>query len=245
MSSPLAPIFPYVNTLVFFAAYTVLYKNNPLYRGVTNLVIGISAGYLIASNIDAFYRGVVIDQMTNGLNIQNVLAWVIGVLFVFVFFPKLISLYRAAAILVMTVGIGMQLPYGPATFWTLTVGYAKNMFNFVNGGFNAVTIGALAAAIAYVLGMSYFFFTDKADKPTAPFRKGGRIVLLIYAAFCIVQTALGMINIFQWKLLEAINGVPTTWYIPIGLFLLILVDAFVFPLRKLIPGTSKVEAKTS
>jgi hypothetical protein len=245
MSSPLTGIFPYLSCLVFFASYTVLYKNNPLYRGVTNLVIGISAGYLIASNIDAFYRGVIIDQITNGLSLQNVLAWIIGVLFIFVFFPKLIALYRAAAILVMTVGIGMQLPYGPATFWTLTVGYAQNMFNFVQGGFNEVTFGALAAAIAFCLGMSYFFFTDRADKPTAPFRKGGRLILLIYAAFCIVQTALGMINIFQWKLLEALNGVPTTWYIPIGLFLLILVDAFVFPLRKLIPGASEVEAKTS
>jgi len=245
MPSPIDPLMPYLNTFIFFAAYTVLYKNNPVYRFAQSLIVGVSAGYLIVANVNNFYNNAVTLMIKQGPTTTTVLAWIIGVCFVFVFFPRLINIYRGAAILVMTVGIGMQLPYGPALFWSLTQGYAKNAFNIATQGVTYASVGALGAAIAFGLGLSYFFFTDRVDKPTAIFRRGGRIVLLIYAALCIVLTALGMVNQVQWKTLDSINGVPPTWFIPIGLFLLCVIDAFVFPLRRLVSRAPVAEAKTT
>ena len=235
MSSPIDPLMPYLHTFVFFAAYSVLYKNNPMYRFTQSLVVGIGAGYLLVAQIDAFNRGVVQTMLKGGgSQAPLILAWIIGIGYIFIFIPKLINIYRAVSIITLTVGIGVVLPYGPAIFWTATQGYAQGALSFVTKGLTVATLGALAAAVAYGLGMSYFFFTSVTDKPTAPFRRAGRVVLLIYTAMCISMTALGKITIVQWKVLDSIQGIPPTWWIPLLMFVAMLIDNFVYPLRNLV-----------
>jgi len=51
---------------------------------------------------------------------------------------------------------------------------------------------------------------------------------VVYTAMCISMTALGKLNLVQWKVLDALYGVPSTWFIPVGIFVLILIDAFGF-----------------
>jgi hypothetical protein len=234
MSSPIEPLMPYLNTFIFFAAYTVLYKNNPVYRIAQSLVVGIGAGFLLVANINAFNRGVIQQTFVNGgLNFAMLLPWILGLAYLCIFIPSLINVYRAVSILTLTVGIGVVLPYGPALFWTVSVGYAQNALNFITEGLSTSTIGQLFTAIAYVLGLSYFFFTDYAAKPTTMFRRGGRVVLLIYTAMCITTTALGKINLIQWKVLDTIRGVPATWWIPILMFVVMLIDNF-YPLKNLL-----------
>jgi hypothetical protein len=65
------------------------------------------------------------------------------------------------------------------------------------------------------------------------FRKLGRVVLLIYTAMTITTTALGKINLVQWKVLDTLQGVPATWWIPALMFIVMLVDNF-YPLKNLI-----------
>ncbi|MEM2942645.1 MAG: hypothetical protein QXT81_04410, partial [Candidatus Bathyarchaeia archaeon] len=245
MPSPIAPLMPYLHTFVFFAAYSVLYKNNPMYRFVQSLIVGVGAGYLLVAQIDAFKRGVVMQMFTGGtLNPVMILPWILGIGYIFIFIPRLINIYRAVSILTLTVGIGVVLPYGPAIFWTATQGYAKNALNFISQGLNVATLGSFVAAAAYGLALSYFFFTSVADKPTAPFRRVGRIVLLIYAAMCIVMTALGKINLVQWKVLDTIQGVPPTWWIPLLMFIGMLIDHFVYPLRNLVSRAPEARARS-
>jgi hypothetical protein len=240
MSSPIEPLMPYLNTFIFFAAYSVLYRNNPMYRIAQSLVVGVGAGYLLVSQIDAFNRGVVIPMTTGSFDPALILPWILGLGFLFIFIPRGLSVYRAVSILTLTVGIGVVLPYGPAIFWTATVGYAQNALNFLTDGLTVETLGALAVAIAYGLGLSYFFFTEATNRPTAPFRKAGRVVLLVYTAMTIVTTALGKINLVQWKVLDTLNGVPPTWWIPAIMFVVMLIDNF-YPLRNLIRRPQEVE----
>jgi len=230
MVSPIEPLMPYLSALVFFGAYSVLYKDNPLYRFIQSLVVGIGAGYLFAAQIMMVHR-VILPQLSTP---AAALALVMGLAFFCIFIPRLISVYRAASILVLTVGIGIVLPFGVAIIWTVTESYAKNLF---------AGLGPFVTGLCYVLGLSYFLFTEKVDKPTAPFRNLGRVVLLVYAAMCISMTALGKLAMIQWKVLDAIWGIPPTWQIPVGLFMLMLIDAFVYPLRKLVPGKETTEAK--
>jgi hypothetical protein len=233
MASPIEPLMPYLNTFIFFAAYTVLYKHNPVYRIAQSLVIGVGAGYLLVANIDAFNRGVISQTFVDGsFNWPMLLPWIIGVGYVCIFIPQLISVYRAASILTLTVGMGVVLPYGPALFWTVTREYSKNALNFLSDGLSVATFGNLVTAISYALGLSYFFFTDVASRPTTQFRKMGRVVLLIYTAMTITTTALGKINLVQWKVLDAINGIPATWWIPALMFIIMLIDHF-YPLKNL------------
>jgi hypothetical protein len=209
MSSPIEPLMPYLNTFIFFAAYTVLYKNNPVYRIAQSLVVGVGAGFLLVANINAFNRGVIQQTFVNGgLNFSMLLPWILGLAYLCIFIPSLINVYRAVSILTLTVGIGVVLPYGPALFWTVSVGYAQNALNFITEGLSTSTLGQLLTAIAYVLGLSYFFFTDYAARPTTTFRRLGRVVLLVYTAMTITTTALGKINLIQWKVLDTISGVP-------------------------------------
>jgi hypothetical protein len=163
------------------------------------------------------------------------LPWIIGIGYIFIFVPRLINVYRAVAILTMTVGIGVVLPYGPAIMWTATKSYAENALR----GF-----GPFVAAVSYGLALSYFLFTSAVEKPTAPFRRAGRVVLLIYTAMCISMTALGKINLIQWKVLDTIQGVPPTWWIPLLMFLVILIDHFVYPLRSLVSRAPEAEVKS-
>jgi hypothetical protein len=234
MSSPIEPLMPYLNTFIFFAAYTVLYKNNPVYRIAQSLVVGVGAGFLLVANINAFNRGVIQQTFVNGgLNFAMLLPWILGLAYLCIFIPSLINVYRAVSILTLTVGIGVVLPYGPALFWTVSVGYAQNALNFITEGLSTATIGQLLTAIAYVLGLSYFFFTDYAARPTTTFRRLGRVVLLVYTAMTITTTALGKINLIQWKVLDTISGVPATWWIPILMFVVMLIDNF-YPLKNLL-----------
>ena len=234
MASPIEPLMPYLNTFIFFAAYTVLYKNNPVYRFTQSLIVGVGAGYLLLSNINAFYRGVASQTFVDGsINFSMLIPWILGLGYVCIFIPKLIDVYRAVSILTLTVGMGVVLPYGPAIFWTVSKTYAQNALNFLSEGLSVATFGNLVTAIAYVLGLSYFFFTDVASKPTTQARKLGRIVLLIYTAMTITTTALGKVNLIQWKVLDTINGVPSTLWIPALMFLIMLVDHF-YPLKNII-----------
>ncbi|UCD72608.1 MAG: hypothetical protein JSW01_03915 [Candidatus Bathyarchaeota archaeon] len=216
MSSPIEPLMPYLNTFVFFAAYSVLYKDNPMYRFVQSLVVGIGAGFLFMAQIDQIVR-ILVPSLPQP---HAVIALVMGVAFFCIFIPGLINIYRAASILVMTVGIGIVLPYGVAITWTATLGYSQRLFT---------GLGPFVAGICYALGMSYFLFTGRLEKPTAPLRTLGRVVLLVYTAMCISMTALGKLNLIQWKVLDALWGIPSTWFIPVGIFVLILIDAFVYP----------------
>ncbi len=239
MVSPIEPLMPYLNTFIFFAAYTVLYKNNPMYKLTQSLIVGVGAGYLLISNIDAFNRGVVMNMFVDGnLNYALLLPWIMGLAYLCIFIPKLINVYRAVSILTLTVGMGVVLPYGPALFWTTSLGYAQNALNFLSEGFSVSTFGQLLTAVCYALGLSYFFFTDYAAKPTTTFRKLGRVVLLVYTAMTITTTALGKINLVQWKVLDTLQGVPATWWIPALMFIVMLVDNF-YPLGNLIGQGSK------
>ena len=239
MASPIEPFMPYLNTFIFFAIYTTLYKNNPLYRIAQSLVVGIGAGYLIVAQIDAYNRGVVSQMFTAGnFNFNMLIPWVLGAGYLCIFVPQLINVYRAVSIITLTVGMGVVLPYGPALFWTVTQAYSKNALNILSQGVSIVTFGQLVTAIAYALGISYFFFTDYASKPTKTIRQGGRLVLLIYTAMTITTVALGKVNLVQWKVLDAIQGIPSTWWIIAVMFGLILVDRF-YPLKKLISSAPK------
>lgn len=231
--SPIAFLFPYIASFVFFTAFSVLYKNNPVYKFTTNLIVGVGAGYVIASMIDAWYRSVYLSMWDKSGNFvpTMILPWILGALYFFIFIPKLRNVYRAASIFTLTVGMGITLPYGAATIWASTQSYA----------WKALTgIGPFVAAVAFACGISYFLFTSRLDKPTSPFRKVGRMVLLVYTAMNISMVAVGKISLTQWQVLNAIQGVPPTWYIPVGLFFIILIDHFVFPLKRLIPSRGAV-----
>lgn len=216
MVSPIEPLMPYLNTFVFFAAYSILYKDNPMYRFVQSLVVGVGAGYLFMAQINMIQR-MLIPALPQPMAIA---ALIMGLAFFCIFIPRLINVYRAASIIVMTVGIGLVLPYGVAVTYTATLGYAQKLFTGA---------GPFVAGICYALGMSYFLFTGRLEKPTRHFRAAGRLVLLIYTAMCISMTALGKLNLIQWKVLDTLYGIPSTWWIPAGIFVLMLVDAFVYP----------------
>jgi hypothetical protein len=226
MVSPIEPLMPYLNTFVFFAAYSVLYKDNPMYRFVQSLVVGVGAGFLFMAQVEQIQR-MLIPALPQPMAIA---ALIMGLAFFCIFIPGLINVYRAASIIVMTVGIGLVLPYGVAVTYTATLGYAQRLFT----GF-----GPFVAGICYALGMSYFLFTGRLEKPTAPFRAAGRLVLLVYTAMCISMTALGKLNLIQWKVLDTLYGIPATWWIPAGIFVLMLVDALVYPFF----GVKKVYGK--
>ncbi len=237
MPSPIDPFMPYLNTFIFFAIYTTLYKNNPIYRIAQSLVVGAGAGFLIVSQVDAYQRGVVAQMFVGGsFNWTMLIPWILGLAYLCIFVPSLINVYRAVSILTLAVGMGVVLPYGPALFWTLSQGYAQNAFKFLSG-FNLQTFGQLVTAIAYVAGLSYFLFTDAASGPTTTIRKGGRLVLLIYTAMTIATVALGKINLVQWKVLDAIQGIPSTWWIPAIMLVVMVIDHF-YPLKQFL-GTSK------
>jgi hypothetical protein len=238
MPSPIEPFMPYLNTFIFFAIYTTLYKNNPVYRFAQNLVVGAGAGYLIVAQVNAYQRGVLTQMFVNGqFNFNMLIPWIMGLAYLCIFVPRLINVYRAVSILTLTVGMGIVLPYGPALFWTNSIAYAQNALNIFKG-FSVSSVGQLITAIAYVAALSYFFFTDYASKPTTTIRKGGRLVLLIYTAMTITTVALGKVNLVQWKVLDAIQGVPSTWFIPAILLVVMLIDHF-YPLKQLISGSSK------
>jgi hypothetical protein len=234
MASPIEPLMPYLNTFIFFAAYTVLYKHNPVYRIAQSLIVGIGAGYLFVSQINAFNRTVASQTFVDGsINLSMIAPWIIGIGYLAIFSQKTMNIYRFMSILTLTVGMGVALPYGPAVFWTVTKSYAENAFNFLTVGLTVASIGAVVTALSYIFGLSYFFFSDYASRPTEVPRKLGRIVLLIYTAMTIVTTALGKVNLVQWKMLDAIQGVPATWWIPALMFVAMLVDHF-YPLKNLI-----------
>lgn len=234
MASPITPFMPYLNTFIFFAAYTILYKHNPIYRLAQSLMVGVGAGYLFISQVDAFNKNVASQTFVDGnLNVGMLLPWIIGISYLTIFSQKTIDIYRTVSIVAVMVGMGIALPYAPAVFWTSTLSYGQNAFNFIGDGISVATIGNLVTAISYSCGISYFLFTETASKPTVIPRKLGRLVLLIYTAITIVTAALGKVNLIQWKMLDAIQGYPATWWIPALLFIAMLVDNF-YPLKNLI-----------
>jgi len=241
MPAIIEPFMPYLNTFIFFAIYTTLYKNNPVYRIAQSLVVGVGAGYLVVAQVDAWQRGVMSQMFVAGnFNFEMLIPWIMGLAYFCIFIPQLINVYRAISILTLTVGMGVVLPYGPAIFWTISQTYAQNALNILKVGVTFASVGTLVTAIAYVLGLSYFLFTDKVAKPTAPFRQGGRIVLLIYTAMTITTTALGKVNAVQWKVLDAIQGVPATWWIIVVLIAGMVVDYF-YPLGKIFGSSKKAD----
>jgi hypothetical protein len=204
----------YFGTLCFFGIFTQMYRNNPLYRYITAIVVGLAGAQVMTTNIISINDGMV--QKLIGGDYSMIVVLLLGIGYFMIFIPRLINIYRAVTIISVGLGFGLALPYSMSTAWATAI-------KFGTGGFTSVF--GFITLVCFLSSMTYFIFARFTEGPLRYPRALGRVVLFTYVAMMLAQMVLGDLNMVQYVMLQTLSW--GTWWVPVIMIVVIAVGHFV------------------
>lgn len=206
----------YLAALVFFGIYSVLYRDNPYYRLIVAIVIGIASANVLLVNLYSIRDTVLTPIQTKSVGdilwYTAISALIVGIAYFAFFLPRARRVYRFVVFATAGMALGVAVPYSVAAIWGYIKGFGNPLFT---------SIDAFIMGVAFICVSSYFLFGKPWERPTKPLRDVGRILLIAFAAFCLPQMVLGDINMVQYFLINSVK--VGTWWIAIVLFIGILI----------------------
>ncbi len=181
------------------AIYSGVYKENPFYRLVEHIYVGVSAGNGVVSTIDNYIRPTIqIDLAENG-TWTYLIPIFIG-LFVYARYSKNRKINWLNRIpLAFWVGIGSAV--------VITKAFKANFLSQITATFlPAVTNNPLTMfnnilmIVGVVSVLSYFFFTFEMPKPLKVMPKFGRYIMMIGFGAAYGNTVLSRISVLLGRL---------------------------------------------
>lgn len=206
-----------VAAIVFFGIFSVLYKDNPAYRAIVALVIGVTAANVLLVNLLSIQNSILSPLVTKVFGTQDwitaLLALIVGLAFVTFFTERTRVVYRNAVVLTAGVSLGIAVPYGIAFVWGSVLSIGGGAFTSIPG---------FVTFAAFVIGMFYFLFAKMFEKPTRPLREVGRLLLILYAAFSLPQMILQNMNMIMYFLLDSVKY--GTWWVALVVLIGIIIS---------------------
>lgn len=141
-----------IGTLFLFS---FLYKENPAYRTVEHIFIGLSAAHTVVMQFDNYVRPIFRDEIAAKGNYVYIIPFMIGLL-VYTRYSKSIGwLARIPISLTVGYGIGYTLALSPLPF----LGQVTDTFVKFAGKTPGATINNILFFVLTMSALAYFFFT--------------------------------------------------------------------------------------
>ncbi len=185
----------WVGALSALAIYSVLYKDNPFYRLVEHIFVGVSAGIAVVTGIQTF-RNTAWSPLAKG-NYWLLVPIVLGILLYARYFQKIAWLNRLPLSFLMgaSAGVALRGAVESQIVGQLTASMVK--LNSVNSW--VIFLGT-------VLSLSYFFLTWKAKGVVGWAPRFGRYFMMAAFGAAFGNTVMGRVSAaigrFQFILLK-------------------------------------------
>lgn len=167
-----------------------LFKENPLYRIIENLYVGISAGYAITLGIDNV-KNLAFKPMIDKGKYQLLIPIILGILLYTRYFKKLYWISRIPMGLLIGIGTGLAIR---GVILSDVVNQIKACFVPLNS-FNNIFI-----VVGTLIVLFYFFFTVEHKGVSGRLATWGRWVMMIGFGASFAGTATGRISLFIGRL---------------------------------------------
>lgn len=157
-----------VGVIILFMTFSVLYKNNILFRmGATWMTVA-SLGYGVTVAVDSIYNRNIVPTMKGDL--QYIPCFILGIMLFFALYRKYSYLSRWPSAIVIGTGLGA------ATGGILIAGIYRNILATAN----ITSIDIAITSILAVLIMIYFVQTFQRKGPLGYIAKGGQWALVLF-----------------------------------------------------------------
>jgi hypothetical protein len=191
----------WAQALCILCVYTYLYKDNPIWRFVESVYLGLAVSYLFVYYFWSYIGPAVQDWILVKGEWHYIIALVLGLMIFFRYLPSLSWLARYPMSFWVGYGTGYTLGFFPAVWITQVtasfiplsgVGWLRNLLVF---------IGILATLV-------YFFFTLAKENPVV----GGVAEVGKWYIMIALGSAFGNTVLYRWNLfLARANTIIVDW----------------------------------
>lgn len=250
--NPLDLIGVWVGVFITLMVLSFLYKENPFFRLIEYIFIGLASGYGFAAALRLF-----VNQALNPIFIQGDLTFVVpvilGALFYAQFTKKYSALYRLPLSLSIGYGLGVTIWSVFGTFFVRQV--TATMIPIYTGDL-LTTIGNVVLVVGTILSLSYFILHREQKGVWGGFTKVGKYFVLVTFGAVFGSTVLGRMAIiiqrvqfiagdpaFPWPALK-MGTAETGRYAPLAIPVFLAVFGFyLYRERKTTANTKARRAK--
>lgn len=156
----MSPTQVWIAALGTLALFSFLWKENPVYRFIEHVFIGLTAAHVVVMNWDSYIKPIwVTDIQKNGQYIW-IVPFLIGLLIYTRYFPSTSWLARIPMSLTVGYGVGYTLAYNPLLF----LRQVTDNFVTFQGKTAAITANNVLFFVLSMSALAYFFFTVSRDK---------------------------------------------------------------------------------
>ncbi len=219
MTRPLAAFWPdgaimWAGVACTLAIFSLLYKENPVYRFFEHLFIGLATGYALSVTWNEILRPKWWEPMAGsgaeGGQWWLMFAFLLGLLYYTLYIRKLAWMSRLLIGVMMGVGAGLAFQgfvstYSPqiaAAFTPLLPGQGLSVFQLFNNWVILLTLIAV---------MTYFFFAfEQQNKAVQKTAKAGRWLLMISFGAIFGQTVMARMALASGRLNFLLNDTGLT-----------------------------------
>jgi len=180
----------WIASLATIAIMSFVLKDNPAYRLVENLYVGVSAGHAIVlgwGNI----RDRALTPMTQKGQWWIIFPIILGILLYTRYFKRLFWISRIPIAVMMGIGTGLAIS---GTVGSQIVNQVKASFLMLNNANNVIIILGTLGVLAY------FFFSVEHKGPVGSVAKFGRYVMMVAFGAAFGSTVMGRMSLFIGRL---------------------------------------------
>jgi hypothetical protein len=188
----------WIAALGTLALYSFLWQENPAYRFIEHVFVGLSAAHVVVMNIDSYIRIVVRDEIVRDGKYIMIVPAILGVMIYARYFKNFSWWARIPMSLMVGYGVGYTLSYTPRQF---LIQVTDNFVKFA-GKTTGATINNVLFFVLSMCGLAYFFFTLSLEKYTASrWVTGlGRICIVIALGASYGSTVQGRVSLLLGRL---------------------------------------------
>ena len=167
----------WVGAVCTLAIYTILYRENPVFRLFEHLFVGVATGY----GVQTVITRIIVPQWGKPLFVERQWYWIfallIGSMFYFVYTKRHVWIARWAMGMFIGFGAGLGVVGFVTEYVPQLVASFKPIVEFSTGKFH---LNSLLIFITLISVMSYFFFSVELRHPVlSGSAKTGRWLLMI------------------------------------------------------------------
>ncbi len=187
----------WVGAICTLAIYSILYRENPVFRLFEHIFIGLATGY----GVQIVITTILVPQWGKPLFQEGKWYWIfallIGAMFYFVYSKRQVWISRWAMGLFIGFGAGLGIMGFVVEFMPQIKYSIKPLLAFSGGHLAGVKINDLLMIFTLVAVMSYFFFSIEHKRPAlAGTAKTGRWLLMIAFGAIFGNTVMARVSLF-------------------------------------------------
>ncbi len=232
--NPIDVIGVWVGVFITLMVLSFLYKENPFFRIVEYVFIGLASGYAFAASLRLFVNQALNPIFRNG-DLTFIIPVLLGALFYAQFTKKYSALYRIPLSLAIGYGLGVTIW---SVFGTFFVRQVTATMVPVYTGDTLTTLSNVVLVAGTVLSLSYFILHREQKGVWGGFTKIGKYFVLVTLGAVFGSTVLGRMAIviqrvqflagdaaFPWRALR-MGTAEAGSYAPLAILVFLAVFGF-------------------